>query len=160
MFFTQFFFPVPHFAFTLQRSEMRIGLGVNNCRSKSPGKKNLLVCVEIPRRMWMLSPRVCFLEKSSFTHSLMVGLPTISFSSLLTPRADSRAPGCLCWPCVHEQAAVSLGCAWFAVSVFLPWLLLNLNGNSTDNQGLNPAKCWHSSNAWLLCWSDWQCISS
>lgn len=35
----------------------------------------------------MLCPRVCFLEKSSFTHTLMVGLPfgSISFPLLLTP---------------------------------------------------------------------------
>lgn len=82
----------------------------------------------------MLSPRVCFLEESSFTHSLVAGLPSkVSASHTAGTRAESRAAGWLCadpWAgsCQSGLGRVcrvspSVFSHFSRISVEIPWII-------------------------------------
>lgn len=123
---------------------MRIGLVVNSCRSKSPRReKSSGVCTNTHEDVNASSKSSIPREKLIYTLTDgRVPLGSSSFPSLLAPRAG-RVPGFLSADPVFmsRQLSVWAGDGLHCQSFCLHSLLLNLNGNSMDNQGLNPAKC-------------------
>lgn len=156
-FFTPFFFPVPHCAFKLQRSEMRLGWPTAEV---NPQGRKSLVCVQIQEDVNAFSKSL--LPGGKLIYTLTGGRASFQGISFPHCRHQSREQSCrmaLCWP-MGRQLSVWAGQGLQGQSFCLLSLLSNFSGNSMDNQGLNPAKCWHSSNAQLCCCSGWQCMRS
>lgn len=124
---------------------MRIGLGVNNCRSKSPRREeSSCVCTKTHEDVNAFSRSLLPREKLIYT--LTVGRASCRRYQLpITADTQSRQQcqdaSMLTPVFISRQLSVWAVCGWQCQSFCLHPLLLNLNGNSIYNQGLNPAKC-------------------